>query len=160
MDMLVNLYALPEETAVEGVRIMRVLPPDGKKVLDWVGAVFSEGWVSECTAALCQQPPTCFIAQRDGAIIGFACYDATARGYFGPIGVAEDERGGGIGRALLIRCLHGMREAGYGYAVIGWCDEAQRFYRGAVGAIPIPDSAPGQTAYGRMTRFSRKDAKA
>ena len=154
MDMLVNLYRLPEDKPVEGVRIARVMPPDRHRVLKWVREQFGEGWESECAVALSAQPNTCFIAERGGACIGFACYDATARGLFGPIGVASEERGTGIGRALLLACLTAMREAGYGYAVIGWCDEAAPFYAHAVGAIPIPGSEPEHTAYGRMIRFS------
>ena len=154
MDMLVNLYRLPEYKAPENVKIARVMPPDRHRVLRWVREQFGEGWESECAVALSAQPNTCFIAERDGACIGFSCYDATARGLFGPIGVAKEERGTGVGRALLMASLLAMREAGYGYAVIGWCDEAARFYEHAVGAIPIPGSEPENTAYGRMIRFS------
>ena len=154
MDMLVNLYRLPEDKPVEGVKIARVLPPDRHRVLEWVRGQFGAAWESECSVALSAQPNTCFIAEKDGACIGFACYDATARGMFGPIGVLRDARGTGVGRALLLACLRGMREAGYAYAVIGWCDEAAPFYEHAVGAIRIPGSEPEHTAYGRMIRFS------
>ena len=154
MDMLVNLYRLPEETPVEGVTIARVLPPDRHRVLKWVREQFSEGWESECAVALSAQPNTCFVAKQDGACVGFACYDATALGMFGPIGVAKECRKTGVGRALLLRCLYAMREAGYSYAVIGWCDEAASFYAHTVGAVPIGGSEPEHTAYGRMLRFS------
>lgn len=150
MDMLVNLQHLPEYEPLNGIMIERVLPPDRHRVLSWVQEQFGESWESECAVALSAQPNTCFIAKKDGACIGFACYDATARGFFGPIGVAEDARKSGVGRALLIRCLLAMREAGYGYAVIGWCDEAARFYERSVGAVPIPDSDPKDSVYGRM----------
>ncbi len=157
MDMLVNLYQLPPLEQPAQARICRVLPPDASRVLEWVAETFGAGWRSECQTALAQQPPTCYIAQQEGRIVGFACYDATAKGYFGPIGVSEALRGSGIGRALLIHTLHGMKEAGYGYAVIGWCDHAQDFYRRVVGAIPIPGSDAGQTVYGRLCRFSVPD---
>ena len=156
MDMLVNLYALPKEKPVEGVRVCRVLPPETGRVLDWVEAQFGKGWRSECLPALSAQPSTCYIAQKNGEIVGFACYDATARGYFGPIGVSEEMRGSGIGRELLVTCLNGMREAGYGYAVIGWCNHAAPFYAKTVRAVPIPGSEPADTVYGRMTSFSAK----
>jgi hypothetical protein len=51
--------------------------------------------------------------------VGFACYDVTCRGYFGPTGVLESERGKGIGTHRLIRPLSGLRELGYAYAIIG-----------------------------------------
>ena len=156
MDMLVNLAGLPEENELEGVRIRRALPPDRELVLQWVEEHFSRGWRGECASALAAQPPCCFIAQKDGRCVGFSCYDATARGYFGPIGVEETLRGSGVGKALLIRTLKAMREAGYGYAVIGWCDHAAPFYSHTVGAIPIPGSAPEKTIYEQMLHFSKK----
>ena len=100
------------------------------------------GWVDECHACLLRQPPTCFIATRDSAVLGFACYDATARGMFGPVGVIAGERGKGVGRALLLRCLHAMASDGYAYAVIGWVDDPD-YYRKAVAAVPIAGSQPG-----------------
>ena len=154
VDMLVNLYTLPENSCPADIRICRVLPPEINRVIRWVGETFGTGWQSECTPALSAMPASCYIAQRNGEIIGFACYDATAKGYFGPIGVLESERGNHIGKALLIECLLGMREAGYGYAVIGWCDHAQEFYRRTVGAVAIPGSQPQDTVYSRMCRFS------
>ena len=157
MDMLVNLYSLPESKPIEGIHISRVLPPDNFRVLEWVKEQFGQGWQSESLSALAAQPSTCFIAQKNGKIVGFACYDATALGFFGPIGVREDCRGRGLGAALLLSCLRAMREAGYGYAVIGWCDEHEAFYRETAGAVPIPDSAPKRSVYGRLISPPEED---
>ena len=156
MDMLVNLYTIPNETPLDGIRVERVLPPDIGRVLQWIEEHFGAGWKAEGSVALYAQPSTCFIAQKDGQIVGFACYDATAKGYFGPIGTDENLRRAGIGRALLLRCLHAMKEAGYGYAVIGWCNTAAPFYARCAGAIPIPGSDADKTAYSRMIRFSKE----
>ena len=156
MDMLINLYAIPEPETPPDVRVERVLPPDIGRVLTFIEEHFGEGWKSESCAALYAQPPACYIAQKDGRCVGFACYDATARGYFGPIGIDESMRGSGIGRALLLTCLKGMREAGYGYAVVGWCNSAADFYAKSANAVPIPGSDAGKTAYGRMLAFSKK----
>lgn len=157
MDMLVNLSRIPQQNTVDGVQIVRVQPPDRLILLSFVGKHFSQGWVSECGLALSFLPGRCFAAVRDGKPVGFACYDTTAKGFFGPIGVAETERGKGVGAALLIACLSAMREEGYGYAVIGWCDEAEAFYRKTVGAVPIPDSAPRQSVYREMFRFQKQE---
>ena len=48
----------------------------------------------------------------------------------------------GIGKALLIAALWGLRELGYVYGVIGAAGPVE-FYRQTVGAIVIPDSEPG-----------------
>ena len=156
MDMLINLYAIPEPETPSGVRIERVLPPDTGRVLAWVGEHFGEGWKSESCTALYALPSSCYIAQKDGQCVGFACYDATARGYFGPIGIDGSMRGTGIGRTLLLTCLKGMREAGYGYAVVGWCDSAAGFYAKSANAVPVPGSSAEKTVYSRMLTFSRE----
>ncbi|HEX8280277.1 MAG TPA: GNAT family N-acetyltransferase, partial [Chthoniobacterales bacterium] len=87
-------------------------------------------------------PVSCFVATEGQELIGFACYDATARGFFGPTGVAEKARRRGAGRALLHAALRDMAAQGYAYAIIGGA-AAEEFYRREVGAIEIPDSAPG-----------------
>ena len=148
-DMLVRLYALPDlapalaDPRMAGVAIRRALAPEKHVVTAWVRATFdSPGWASECEAAILRQPPACFVAVEHERLIGFGCYDATARGVFGPTGVEEAARGRGIGAALLLACLHDMRAQGYAYAVIGWAGP-QDFYARIAGATPIPDSEPG-----------------
>src|SRR5215471_9196596 len=146
-DMLVRLYAIPRvdealaACAQRGVTIRRALAPERRAVVDWVGAHFASS-VAEVETAFAQVPVACFIALRDDAILGFACYDVTCRNFFGPEGVATHERGRGIGRALLLAALHAQRARGYAYAIIGGVGPAP-FYEKVVGAIPIPGSTPG-----------------
>src|ERR1051326_3431991 len=119
-DLLVKLYALPERAAPpDGVDIRRAFAAERRLVCDWVASHFTDGWASECETAFSRLPVACFIAVRDWRVLGFACYDAAARGLFGPTGVAEPERNHGIGSALLIMTLHDMAAQGYAYAVIG-----------------------------------------
>lgn len=146
-DLLVRLYDLPAfeaeaRVAAAGVVVRRALPPEREFVLDWVRSRFSTYWASEAALCLSQQPPTIYLAVRDNALVGFACYDATAKGFFGPTGVDEAERGQGIGEALLIATLRGLREAGYGYAIIGDPGPVE-FYRKRLDALEIPKSTPG-----------------
>lgn len=155
MDMLVNLNRLPDPPKTDGVSLVRVQPPDRLRMLAFVEEHFSQGWASECGLALSFLPCRCIAAVRAGEPVGFCCYDTTAKGFFGPIGIMEEERGRGIGAALLITALHAMREDGYGYAVIGWCDEAADFYRKAVGAVPIPESSPAQSVYRELFVFQK-----
>ena len=103
---------------------------------------FSEKWASEVEVALTRQPVACFIATKEKRILGFACYDTTLRGFFGPTGVSEDARGLGLGKGLLFKALEGLREIGHAYAIIGGVGPRE-FYEKACGAIPIPGSDPG-----------------
>ena len=75
-------------------------------------------------------------------LAGFACYDTSFRGFFGPLGVADSHRGSGVGTALLARSLDAMAEMGYPYAIIGYSG-ADEYYAKTVGAIPIEGSEPG-----------------
>lgn len=148
-DMLVKLYDLPNPSEAyhrveqAGVTLHRAMALDRGKILRFVRETFGEAWESECSVTLTAQPSTCMIAVHQKQVVGFACYDATAKAFFGPTGVLESFRGKGIGTALLYRTLEAMREAGYGYAIIGWVTDALEFYRKTCGAVPIPDSFPG-----------------
>src|SRR5882762_800220 len=107
-DMLVKLYALPESDSElirlhgEGVDIRRAIAPEKHMVIPWVREQFSEYWVSECEVAFAHVPIGCVLAIVDKRLVGFACYDTTAKGFFGPTGVDSDARGRGIGKALLL----------------------------------------------------------
>lgn len=153
-DMLVRLYALPGlddavvACAARGVAIRRALAPERRVVVEWMHAHFASS-TAEVETAFAQLPVTLFIAVRDDAILGFACYDVTCRNFFGPEGVAASERGHGIGRALLLSALHAQRALGYAYAIIGGVGPAE-FYAKTVGAIAIPGSTPG--IYGGMLK--------
>lgn len=153
-DLLVRLYDLPHfdaeaKVAAAGITIRRAIAPEGHLVLDWIGRHFHQTWVSEASKGLAQNPVTTWLAVRNHQMLGFACHDTTAKGFFGPTGVDEAERGQGIGEALLIATLRGMREAGYGYAVIGDPGPVE-FYQKRLDAMEIPNSKPG--VYAGMLR--------
>jgi len=153
-DMLVKLYELPElapvmeEMKSKGIVIRRGIGPEKNEAAAWVRERFSEYWKSECEVAFSRQPVSCLIAVTEipdtgrSRMLGFACYNSTMRGFFGPTGVSEETRGQGVGKALLLAALHAMKEEGYGYAVIGGAGPVD-FYAKQVGAVEIPDSVPG-----------------
>lgn len=141
-DMLVKLYNLPDMPHPTAYRLRRALAPEKHLILDWVEDQFSTYWRSECDVAIHNQPVSCFVATQESRLLGFACYDATRRGFFGPMGVDGTQRGRGIGQALLLACLHDMWAQGYGYAIIGGVGPAA-FYEKTVSATLIPDSTPG-----------------
>ncbi len=149
-DMLVKLYELKPENELldrlgkDGITIKRALAPDMSQILDYVKDNFGDTWASECTVAFTNKPISCYIAVREKKLVGFSCYGATAKGFFGPIGVADELQGKGIGKALLHQCLSSMRESGYAYAVIGGAGEdVYDFYSKSAGAVVIPGSDPG-----------------
>ncbi|MBX0327987.1 GNAT family N-acetyltransferase [Oscillochloris sp. ZM17-4] len=160
-DLLVRLYALPPlepaliDLAGRGVAIRRATPNEAPALAAWVRRHFQEVWAVECETAMSQRPVGCFLALRPAAhvpahpydltpqeLLGFACYDTTARGMFGPTGVHPAARGGGVGAALLLKTMHAMREEGYHYAVIGWAGPVA-WYERTVGATVIAGSEPG-----------------
>jgi GNAT superfamily N-acetyltransferase len=147
-DMLVKLYELPEvkplveSLSAQGIDVRRSLRPEKHVVVDFARSHFSEAWGSETEGGYANHPVSCWIAADAGKCIGFACYDVTAKAFFGPTGVDETYRGKGIGKALLLVCLHDMLAQGYAYAIIGGAGPTE-FYAKAVGAVPIPDSWPG-----------------
>lgn len=156
-DMLVKLYNTVEniqivkELSDKGIEIKRALSPNKHLILEYIKTTYGEGWASECDVAFSNKPISCFIAVKDKNIIGFGCYDATAPNYFGPMGISEAFRGMGIGKVILNKCLMSMKDDGYGYAIIGWVEDAVEFYQTAVGATVIEDSEPG--IYSRMVEI-------
>jgi hypothetical protein len=156
-DMLVKLYGLPDLHAQwkkieeQGIRIRRPNPWEKAILGDWVSRRFSRVWAWESEAAFAAAPPACFLAIRDDVLIGFACYDCTRKNFFGPTGVAESERGRGVGLALLLSCLYAMRDAGYAYAVIGGVGPSE-YYSKNVGATIIEGSFPGIYDFGLLRK--------
>ena len=148
MDYLVNLSllapdpALDQRVAKAGVTIRRALAPEYELVTDWVRSKFSAGWAGETAVSMMRQPPTCFLATREQRLVGFACHESIARGFFGPTGVDEAARGQGIGHALLLASLLDLKTMGYAYAIIGDVGPSE-FYERTVGATQIPNSEPG-----------------
>lgn len=144
-DLLTKLYEIPDDwsfvqqQAELGITIRKPIGTERTSYVGWVGEQFGSVWESEAEVAFMNQPRTCFAAVKDRAFIGFSCYDATALGYFGPLGVEESLRGRGTGRALLLACMLDMKLKGYGYAIIGMTGQLE-WYGRYTGAVPIPDT--------------------
>ena len=67
---------------------------------------------------------------------GFACWDVSAPGFFGPVGVNPAMQRKVIGAALLHRCLESMLQQGYGYVIIGGVSDPE-FYAKSAGAVYV-----------------------
>ena len=151
MDMVVKLYALPDDAALrhdlaqQKTIVRRAMAYEKQAVVAWEERQFglaAKGWVSECDTAFSRSPIGCQIAIREGELLGFACHDVATKNFFGPIGVAEDHRLQGVGTLLLLATLRAMRDQGYAYAIIGHVG-AGAFFEKTVDAVAIPGSTPG-----------------
>ena len=150
-DMLVSLLHLPSKEKLDslisslekdGINIRRAMVPDMMGILDFVEKTTGRNARGECTVCFSRQPVSCFIAEKDKKVIGYACYEATNRDFFGPTEVLNSFQGKGIGAALLLACLHSMKDMGYAYAIIGGVGPAD-FYTKVCGAKLIENSNPG-----------------
>jgi GNAT superfamily N-acetyltransferase len=159
-DMLVRLYDLPDvapydaRTEAAGIRVRRLDAWDRTPLRRFIEQHFSANWADEAELAFAGgHPISGFVAIKDGEIAGFAVYEASRRGFFGPTGVREDLRGEGTGASLLFRCLESMREMGYAYAIIGGVGPAD-FYAKVAGARVIEGSDAG--IYGDLYREAKE----
>jgi predicted N-acetyltransferase YhbS len=139
-DLLVNLLKLP--SFEQDLRVRRAQPFELTLVRRFVETNFSLSWADEISVGFAHQPVSVFVATIERELVGFAAYECTRRGFFGPTGVIPAAQGKGIGKALLLASLIALREMGYVYAIIGAAGPVD-FYRKTVGAIAIPDSEPG-----------------
>jgi GNAT superfamily N-acetyltransferase len=142
-DMLIKLFEIADDWHIlaaqkkRAITIRKPIGPEKHIIINWVSDHFGSGWASETDTA-----------------IGFACYDATALGFFGPIGVEKSHRKQGTGKALLTACLLDMKLKGYGYAIVGTAENTE-YYKKTVGAVEIPGSSPG--IYKTQVRDIKKD---
>src|SRR5574338_56169 len=143
-DLLVNLLKLPRVDTADAreFNVRRAQPWEMSQVRRFVSENFSPKWADEMSVGFARQPISVYIATIDRELTGFAAYECTRRGFFGPTGVLQAVQGKGIGKALLLASLWSLREMGYVYAIIGAAGPV-RFYQKTVGAIIIPDSEPG-----------------
>lgn len=147
-DLLVNLLRLPAlEDSLgtlehEGILVRRAQPFEITPVRSFVASEFYQTWADEVSVGFAAKPVSLYIATMDKAVVGFAGYECTRRGFLGPVGVAKTLHGRGVGKALVIAALWGLRELGYVYGIIGRVGPVE-FYEKTVGAIVIPDSDPG-----------------
>jgi predicted N-acetyltransferase YhbS len=141
-DMLVSLMHLPplkpviEKLRAENILVRRPNPWDIAPLREFITKHFSAGWADETAIAFTHQPVTAFIAEEEDKIIGFGAYECTRRDFFGPTGVDETYRKRGVGKAILLACLHSMQDLGYVYAIIGAAGPVD-YYAKTVGARVI-----------------------
>ncbi|WP_162146757.1 GNAT family N-acetyltransferase [Acholeplasma granularum] len=161
MDLLVNLYELKFENQkiIDGIKYLKILPTNFELLIEFIRDNFADtNWASEVKVSLYKTNPTCFIATYNNEIVGFAAYDATAKGFFGPTGVKETFRGKNIGANLLMNTLEAMYFDGYGYAIIGGAGngKAKAFYQKVCNATVIQSD---NSVYDRHIKHTERGNK-
>ncbi|MES5954511.1 GNAT family N-acetyltransferase [Bacillus fungorum] len=116
-------------------------PSDFEKLVSFVNEEFGERWLHaiEYGFRTYKGNLPIYIAEQEEVIVGFACYDVVRgkKGLFGPMGTAKQNRVKGVGKHLLHRCLHSMKQDGYEYAIIGQAGPIE-FYERNCDARLIP----------------------
>jgi len=147
IDMLVPLLALPpvdpsrKRLRDEAILVRRAKVWEAGLLREFIVEHFFPPWAEEAAVAFSNKPVSAFLAFDGIKTIGFAVYECTYRGVFGPIGVDAAYRKRGIATALLHECLASMREMGYIYAIIGQAGPRQ-FFEKACGALAVPEDWP------------------
>lgn len=97
-----------------GVTVRRLERADEAAYTRYLGERWIEGWQYEGLYALRsgQEPISAHVALAGDEMIGFAAYDVTRPGWFGPIGTNAERRGQRIGTALLHACLYDWQQQG------------------------------------------------
>lgn len=125
-------YALPPEVAAReeelrrrGYRVERLSDALIVSLLLFLEREFHPDWARAVRETLVHHgPDRILVAQRDGQVVGFCMY-GTYDGVpdrFGPFGVAASERGIGLGKVLLHRCLSDMAGHGLHDAWFQWTE--------------------------------------
>ena len=147
-DYLVKLYDMPplnelvQKLNTDGFLIKNAIVPEKHTIVKWVREQFGETWASECEVSFSRLPVSCFVAIHDEAIVGFCCYDATYKGFAGPLGIHEKFRGMHLGTALMLSCLYAMKHHGYAYAIMG-AGVLHSYFIKQFNATLIDNSYPG-----------------
>lgn len=121
--------------------VRRARSLDFEKLAHFVKCEFGERWLQSIDYAFrtYKEKLPIYIAQQEGTIVGFACYDVVRgkKGLFGPMGTAKQNRVKGVGKELLHHCLYNMKQDGYEYAIIGQAGPIE-FYERSCHARLIP----------------------
>jgi GNAT superfamily N-acetyltransferase len=147
-DLLVPLLKLPElapylaPLGARGITVRSARAYEKSATRQFVLQHFSQGWADETEVSFARSPVGSYLATHESKIVGFAVIESTAKAYFGPTGVSPSYRGLGIGAALLVAALYGLRERGYVYGIIGGAGPVG-FYVKTVNAMVIEGSEPG-----------------
>jgi len=100
-------------------RLFRIPHVDEKeRLVSWVIEHFGPIYSYEVLMAFRHDPPGLILAEKDGETVGFSALGALELDWFGPMGLAEEERKNEVGTVLLHRGLWEMKLRGQKRAMI------------------------------------------
>jgi len=134
MDRLLSDFVLPADVRdleaalnAQDVHVEPVTPAYYTRLLAFTDQEFYADWTRSLREALARGLPASrlYICREEETILGFAMfggYDESLE-RFGPFGVAESQRGRGLGKLLLYRVLEEMKRQGCHSAWFLWTGE-------------------------------------
>jgi GNAT superfamily N-acetyltransferase len=121
-------------------RVRRADRSERERLLGWMTDRFAPAWQIEVDRAFSSD--AVFVAGQTGAYEGFAAHSGNnaALGTFGPVGVDESARRGGLGAALSRTVLDDLVRRGHTVATIPWVDPTLvGFYQRITARIEVVD---------------------
>jgi mycothiol synthase len=122
-----DVRALEQTRTAEGYAFEPLTPPYVAQLIRFNEEAFNPDWARAIRDAIAQGVPLehVLIARRGDRVVGFCMYGAYdgIGERFGPFGVDPEERGTGLGKILLYKCLHTMRAKGLHNAWFLWTGE-------------------------------------
>ncbi len=133
-DMIVRLESVMKKGDMDYKNtIRRAVYSDLLELKQFIQTEFGDRWVRRIDRLSPSDQLPVFLAEQEGEIIGFACFDTEKKGMFGPMGTSSRCRLSSVGKELLHRSLLDMAERGYAYAVIEQAGPIE-FYEKVCGA--------------------------
>ncbi len=137
-DLAVTLHA---PLAAPSERARRARGDEAVAVAAWVAKQFAVAWGREVARSM-RASEAVFVCERDGAYVGFAAHSGhnAAVGTFGPVGVIDGARRGGLGGELTRAALDDLHLRGFRSATIPWVDPGRvAFYRAHVADVRVDE---------------------
>ncbi len=121
----VDLEVRTDVASVVNSRVLRTPASSVDAVIAFTRAQFGEGWAFEADRAA-SHGGLFHAVDGDGRIVGVAAHSGNLahRGTFGPVGVVDAARGGGLGRALSSCVFADLHARGFATATVPWVEEA------------------------------------
>lgn len=123
-----SLKKLEEQIKQQNYHVVRGTKELYKPLIVWIQQTFP-AWEYEVSFSYKTKQPQIFIALYNNDVVGFSCFNTTAEGWFGPIGVDPNHRKIGLGKILLLKSLKELKKLGYKNSVIPWISlSSLKFY--------------------------------